>query len=360
MTGSQRRDDRAQARARGAVGVEPRPREQQHGEDDRERRVVVGLVGVLAKRRAAAQLRLELQRRQERGVDAGRVERDAATRCAANRRIVSNRSRNESAGGRRRRTSWLAIAERPGSARRRRPASARAPASAAGGSSSCRVVAILESETRGRRQKVRPTSRGRAAPRRPTGRWCAAARPCRPTFGSQPSSSRARPMSGRRCCGSSVGSASWTISEREPGHLDDRLGQLEQRELVRVADVHRQVLAGLRQRDHAGDQVLDVTERAGLAAVAEHRDRPVGERLAQERRDRPAVVRAHPRAVGVEDPDDRRVHALLAVVGHRQRLGVALGLVVDAARADRVDVAPVLLASAGAPWDRRRPRWSRR
>ena len=36
-----------------------------------------------------------------------------------------------------------------------------------------------------------------------------------------------------------------------------------------------------------------------------------------------------------------RVDALLAVVGHRQRLGVALGLVVDAARADRVDVAPV-------------------
>ena len=35
------------------------------------------------------------------------------------------------------------------------------------------------------------------------------------------------------------------------------------------------------------------------------------------------------------------VDALLAVVGHRQRLGVALGLVVDAARADRVHVPPV-------------------
>ena len=46
---------------------------------------------------------------------------------------------------------------------------------------------------------------------------------------------------------------------------------------------------------------------------------------------------------GVEDPHDRRVDALLAVVGHRQRLGVALGLVVDAARPDRVDVPPVLL-----------------
>ena len=91
------------------------------------------------------------------------------------------------------------------------------------------------------------------------------------------------------------------------------------------------------------DQVVDVAERARLAAVAEDRDRPVLQRLAQERRDRAAVVRAHPRAVGVEDPDDRRVDALLAVVGHRQRLGVALGLVVDAARADRVDVAPVVL-----------------
>ena len=84
-----------------------------------------------------------------------------------------------------------------------------------------------------------------------------------------------------------------------------------------------------------------VAERARLGAVAEHRDRPVLQRLAQERRDRAAVVRAHPRPVRVEDAHDRGVDALLAVVGHRQRLGVALGLVVDAARADRVHVAPV-------------------
>ena len=87
----------------------------------------------------------------------------------------------------------------------------------------------------------------------------------------------------------------------------------------------------------------DEAERARLGAVAEHGDRAVLERLAHEGRDRAAVVRAHARAVGVEDADDRRVHALLAVVGHRERLGVALGLVVDAARADRVDVAPVAL-----------------
>ena len=109
------------------------------------------------------------------------------------------------------------------------------------------------------------------------------------------------------------------------------------------------MLTGLWYPDSASairprDLVLDVTERARLRAVAEHRDRPVLEGLAQERRDRAAVVRAHPRPVGVEDPDDRGVDALLAVVGHRQRLGVALGLVVDAAGPDRVDVAPVGLA----------------
>jgi hypothetical protein len=98
-----------------------------------------------------------------------------------------------------------------------------------------------------------------------------------------------------------VGSASWTISEREPVTVDDRLGQLEQRELVRVADVHRLVLAGLGQGDDAPDEVVHIAEGARLAALAEHRDRPVGERLAQEGGDRAAVVGPHAGAVGVED-----------------------------------------------------------
>src|SRR3954452_8157422 len=126
-----------------------------------------------------------------------------------------------------------------------------------------------------------------------------------------------------------------------PRDLDDRLGQLEQGELVRVADVDGLVQPRLGEADHAPDQVVDVAEGPRLLALAEHRDRAVLQRLAQEGRDGPAVVRAHARPVGVEDADDRRVDALLAQVGHRHRLGVALGLVVDAARPDRVDVAPV-------------------
>src|SRR4051812_40796258 len=127
------------------------------------------------------------------------------------------------------------------------------------------------------------------------------------------------------------------------GHLDHGLGELEQRVLVLVADVDRQVDVGLAQGDQPADLIVHVTEAPRLAAVAEDGERLVLERLAQEGRDGTAVVGAHPRPVGVEGPRDAGVDSLLAVVGHRHRLGIALCLVVDAARADRVDVAPVVL-----------------
>ena len=113
--------------------------------------------------------------------------------------------------------------------------------------------------------------------------------------------------------------------------------------LVGVAEVHGQVLARLREQHEPADQVVDVTEAPRLRPVAEHRHGLTRERLPEKRGNRAPVVRPHARAVRVEDPDDRGVDALLAVVRHGQRLGVALRLVVDAARADRVDVAPVRL-----------------
>ena len=51
--------------------------------------------------------------------------------------------------------------------------------------------------------------------------------------------------------------------------------------------------------------------------------------------------KAHAGAVGVEDADDLGVDFVLAVVGHGHGFGEALGLVINAARADGVDVAPV-------------------
>ena len=88
-------------------------------------------------------------------------------------------------------------------------------------------------------------------------------------------------------------------------------------------------------------EILVVAETAGLPPLSEDRQRFAPERLGDERWRDPSVRGPHPRTVSVEDPDDPRVDAVLAVVGHGQRFREALGLVVDAPHTDRVDVAPV-------------------
>ena len=55
---------------------------------------------------------------------------------------------------------------------------------------------------------------------------------------------------------------------RRAGDLDDHLGQLRDRELVRVADVGRAGDVGVEQGEEAPDLVVDVAEAAGLGAVA--------------------------------------------------------------------------------------------
>ena len=65
-------------------------------------------------------------------------------------------------------------------------------------------------------------------------------------------------------------------------------------------------------------------------------------RLADERRHDAPVAQAHARAVGVEDADDLGIDAVIAVVGHRHRLRETFRFIVNAARPDRVHVAPVI------------------
>src|SRR6266540_2448759 len=60
---------------------------------------------------------------------------------------------------------------------------------------------------------------------------------------------------------------------RRARHAQHEIGELEQRELLRVAEVDRQVLARLREQDQAADQVVDVAEGARLLTRAVHRQR---------------------------------------------------------------------------------------
>src|SRR6266516_6368302 len=62
------------------------------------------------------------------------------------------------------------------------------------------------------------------------------------------------------------------------------LRELQNRKLLRVAEVHRQMLAALGEQMEPADQVVHVAEAAGLRAVAEDGDRLVLDRLTKEGR----------------------------------------------------------------------------
>ena len=66
------------------------------------------------------------------------------------------------------------------------------------------------------------------------------------------------------------------------------------------------------------------------------------ERLHDEIRDNAPVLGMHARAVGVEDACDFDLELMLAVIVEEQRFSAALAFVVAGARADRIDVAPIV------------------
>src|SRR5262249_3659957 len=126
------------------------------------------------------------------------------------------------------------------------------------------------------------------------------------------------------------------------GQPQDQLREFENGHLVRIADVDRLVELHVHQPPYSFDQVVDVLEASRLAAFAEDRQRLAVQSLIDERRDHTAIVDSISFAIGVEDANDADINPVLAVVGHRHRLGEALSLVVYAAGAYWVDVAPVL------------------
>ncbi len=67
----------------------------------------------------------------------------------------------------------------------------------------------------------------------------------------------------------------------------------------------------------------------------------------------------HARSIGVEDRATLMRSPVLRMIVEEQRLGAALALVVAGARAERIDVAAVVLGLRMNGRDRRKPRWSR-
>ena len=166
----------------------------------------------------------------------------------------------------------------------------------------------------------------------------------RGTRGVQSSSAEAREISGFRRNGSSSPCSRWTVPDPAP--------QIRSMVSASAAIV---VSSGLPRftgpgggtvqihiRQQSVHQIVNETERPGLETVAHERQRVAEQRLDNEVRDHAPVRSVHARAVGVEDPRHPYVDAVLPAVVEKQGLRASLAFVVASARADRINVAPIL------------------
>ena len=273
----------------GALGVQARAREQQHRDQEGERDVRRASCSDAShaysrSRRTALTISAVNERRTEQAKSSTSSETTRATRAQG-----LHRSRNDSSGGRLRRTS------RAG----RRLGSRAVRGRGVDGSAdlSCGVCHCCSGSLNAVTVPMSAAFRGSLAAQRAGSARARVHRPCaagpraaRPRL---PAEQLARERDvGPADLGSSVGQRLVDDLRARAGHSMTACGELEQRELVRVADVDRLVNAGLGEPDDPVDQVVDVAEGARLRSVAKDRDRPVLERLAHESRDaRPSCGR---------------------------------------------------------------------
>ena len=90
------------------------------------------------------------------------------------------------------------------------------------------------------------------------------------------------------------------------------------------------------------DQIVDVAEAPGLGAVSKNGQVLAPEALAHECGKRPPVLESHPGTVGVEDPHDPGLDAVIAVIGHGHGFGKPLCLIIDAPGSHGIHVPPVV------------------
>ncbi len=121
----------------------------------------------------------------------------------------------------------------------------------------------------------------------------------------------------------------------------DALCKFEEGDFFGVAEIYGLAFVAEHEAAKAFDEVVDVTEAAGLGAVAEDGQRQAVEGLREEGRDYAAVVKFHTRAVGVEDSCDVGAEAEFSMVGHGDGFGKTFRFVVATSWADWIYVAPI-------------------
>ena len=120
--------------------------------------------------------------------------------------------------------------------------------------------------------------------------------------------------------------------------VSDLLGEVDDREFVRITQIHRLANVRVHQRDQSGHQIANVLKRSRLLTITVDGDRLVSKCLRYEIAHNSPVQNVHSRTVSVEDSGHRDPDVLLLRVRVGQRLGHSLALVIARPRSHCVYV----------------------
>lgn len=124
---------------------------------------------------------------------------------------------------------------------------------------------------------------------------------------------------------------------------DDLVGELENAEFGRIADVDGTRFGGIHEANGHFDEVVDIAKRAGLGTIPIDSERLIVERLHDEIGDNAAIVGVHTGSVGVENAGKADGNLVGSMVVKKERLCTPLAFIVARTVPDWVYVAPVVL-----------------
>jgi hypothetical protein len=110
---------------------------------------------------------------------------------------------------------------------------------------------------------------------------------------------------------------------------------------ITQVDGSHEIIRPIHHADKAVNEIVDVTERSCMRAVAKEGDGLILQGLNDETADHPAITGMHPGSVSVEDSNDPNIHIVLAMIVKEKGLCASLSLIIAGPDADGIHVPPI-------------------
>src|SRR6056297_1059963 len=127
-----------------------------------------------------------------------------------------------------------------------------------------------------------------------------------------------------------------------PGKLYDLLREFKNSNFLGITNVDRLCFVRLRESIDPIHKIIHVCERSSLRPITKYCNRISLESLTHKGRKCTPVAEAHSGSVSIKYPNNPCFKIVVSVIPHRHSFSKSLGLIVYAAKTNRIYIAPVI------------------